>query len=241
MSRRKKYMILILVTVVIVFLITRPREWSPPMQGWYVGFDSIEEIHEMRRLAVEGSKAELLAFIEGTNNGENLIEDRRSVDYLIDMLNDTVLPVDSSWVSLSYESVLENIFVRYDVQEGISLSFIFEARDGDETFDEVTERLSANNTRSDITEEIATFSNRDDFEEDTFRIGHGVEAFAFYNQFGDYSIEEWKDGWGVTLSLNVNGIFISTSVDGAPTKERAFEILANVEFARGGGWFDNVE
>ena len=242
MSKKKKYIIsaLALATIVIIiFLMIRSDEWSPPTEAWWIRFESIDELNEAIRLSEVGNEAELLAFIEGTNNGENIIEDGRAVEYLVDILNDTILPVDTSWTSLSYNTFGGNIFVSYELASDIRLSFIFEARDGTETFSEMMAKDADDFIDIDITHEIKELSTSIDSNEDSLRIGHGVEAFAFYNEFGDYSIYEWEGGWEVRVSLNIDGVFASARIDRAPNQEAAFEILANVEFSRGGKWFDS--
>jgi len=240
MSKKKKVVISILILSVALtslFLLLRTPEWSPPSSDWWLAFDSIEEITEIRRLLNEGNQNDLLSFIEGTNNGENVIRNRRDIRYFLDIIDETVLLVDPNWVSLAYDFGI--VFVRYDLQGSGYLSFTTMPRGGDETFDEVMDRISVDNDFLDITAEITSFSNQNDFRETSLRIGNGVEALSFYNQFGDYSIREWEDGFEVRVSLNIEGISASIRIDNAPTLESAFEILANVEFARGGGWFDS--
>jgi len=222
-----------------VFL--RLNRWTPPREDWWPRFNSIEEIYELNRLAAEGSNEEFLAFVEKRNDRTNLIEDKRDMDYLIEIINDTMLSVDPNWGSFSYQYSDGRIFISYYKEDNVRLGFILRARNGDETFDEITERLATSDKRSNITEEIAMFFNPENFDENSIRIGNGVEAFSFYNELGHPSIEEWDDGWQVTLSLDVEGIFITALIDHAPTLEDAFEILANIEFSLGGGWFDGKQ
>ena len=244
MLKNKKYYILIMVLVVVVItvvLIRRTDQWEPPRTDWAIRFESIEEIEEIKRLLDEGSKSELLEFMEGINNGENIIESKRDMEYFLEIISDTFLPTDPNWVSLSYYYGLERIFIMYDIQDEVSISFIMRPRGGDETFEDAIQVDSEDFVDVDITKDIAAFSNLNNFDEDSLYIGNGVEAFSFYNQWGDYSILVREDGWEVRVSLNVDGIFVSARIDHAPTLEDAFEILANIEFSLGGGWFDDEQ
>ena len=245
MLKNRKYLIgavlwAVVALLFIIFIVGEP-EWTPPTEDWWIRFESVEEIEEVRRLLGEGSESELLEFIEGTNNGQNIVNSRRDMEYFIEMIDDTILPVDTSWISFSYNRSLGRIFVDYAVQEDIDLVFIMRPRGGEETFDEIIERASTDNTFINITEAITLFSNQLDLDDNSLHIGNSVEAFSFYNEFGDYSIYEWEDSWIVTLSLNVDGVLVSVLIDHAPTLESAFEILANIEFSMGGGWFDNEQ
>ena len=121
----------------------------------------------------------------------------------------------------------------------LELSFII--RSG-ESFEERTERTSMNYTRADVTAEVATFAEQGTFDDTSLRIGNGVQAFSFHRH-GDEegSIRETEKGFDVRVSLNVEDDFVSASVRNASTLESAFEILANVEFMKGGGWHNSEQ
>ena len=248
MSKNRKYLIgaalwAMIALLFIIFVVGEP-EWEPPTEDWWIRFESIEEIEEIHRLLDEGSETELLEFIAGTNSGDNLVNSRRDMEYFIEIIEETILPVSPNWVSLSYNHNLGNVFIMYDFQDTIILTFSIRPRGGDETFDEIMERINeiGNFTAfTDISETVASFSNRVDWDRNSLRIGNGVEVFSFYDQWGYYSIEEWESDWELRLSLNIDGYYAFASLSGAPDLESAFEILANIEFSMGGGWFDNEQ
>jgi len=241
MNKKRKVVIssLIVIAVTSLFFLLRTPEWSPPDPYWGLAFDSIDEINEIKRILDEGTRSELLQFIEGTNNGENVVKNRRDMRYFFDIIDESVLPSDLNWYSFSYMHSSKTLFVRYEVQPSIHLIVTTPAKGGDESFDEFTERTGANDRRSDVTEEISSLAVEDNFGEDSLRIGNGVKAFSFYDDWGDSSIQEIDTGFDVRVSLNVDGHFVSASVRNAPTLESAFEILTNIEFSLGGGWFDS--
>lgn len=213
-----------------VFLFVQLR-WSPPSPDWWLNFDSIEEINQIHQLYEERDNRALLAFIEGTNNGQNIIRNRRDMSHFLRIVDHALLPTDSGWTSFGYEHGLGDLFVRYNMYD-IALTFVIPAEA--EAFVEVTERTSASVTRVDITREIAAFVRQENFDETSLRIGNGVQAFSFHRRGDDEgSIQERGSGWGVGVSLDVAGNFVSARVSSAPSLEAAFEILANVEFARG--------
>ena len=231
--RRKKVIIPIILAVVVLvglllFFTLRTDDWEPPTQSWGLAFDSIEEINQIREFLDNRDERGLLEFIEGTNNGENIVNSRRDVEYFLELFDDIFLPIDSNWVDFSYNYTFGDFIIVYREHYSAELSFIIRP---EESFDEKIE-ANPNYTHTDITNEIAIFA--EEFDDTSLRIGNGVQAFSFH-RYGDEegSIRETNEGFDVRVSLNVERYFVHARVSYAQSLEEAFKILANIEFGRG--------
>ena len=238
--KKKQRIIMILIVAIIVgsvgllLAINASRQpasmWTAPASDWWLGFDSVEEINQIRQLLAEGNERDLLEFIDGTNNGENIVRNRQDVERFLGMLDEKILPIDSDWTRFDYLYSNSLFIIVYDKDDETELSFIV---DIEASFDERIE-FAPNYIRTDITDEIAAFANQEKFDATSLRIGNGVQAFSFHRD-GDEedSIQETEEGFDVRVELNVgDGNSVSGRVQFASSLEAAFTLLANAEFAR---------
>lgn len=233
MFKKKRVFISIAAVVIvaaILFFAINTLTWSPPSSDWWMSFESIEEINEIRRLVNDGTESELLEFIEGTNNGENVARNREDVQRFLRIFEDLLLPSDPNWTEFIYEYSMNDLIIVYNKSCGSELSFIIPIG---EMFEERMMENAENYIDTDKTEEIARFGKLENYNETDLRIGNGIQAFSFYRiRWSEYSIRETDEGFRASLSLDVDSHFITASVRYAPSLEAAFEILANVVFER---------
>ena len=232
--KKKKVVILILAVVLIVagallfFGLRSQDDWEPPMDGWWMSFDSIEEINRIRTLLKEGNESELLEFIKGTNNGENIVNSKRDVEEYLKLFDDILLPNDPNWTDCSYHASGNYLMISYIKPDGSDLWFMIYL---ESSFDDEMRKGAERNTDTDVTDKIAAFANQDN---KSLRIGNGIQAFSYHrHDEKEGSIRKTKEGFEVCVSLNVEGRFISAGAFKVPSFEAAYEILANVEFVRG--------
>ena len=236
MNEKKNVIILVTVVVLIALLLLlwseSHNDWEAPSGDWFLEFNSVDEIEYARGLLESGSTDDLIEFVREAGNGNNAIESERDMAYFFEILDRELLPVDSGWVSFAYEHSLGMFFIQYNLDEADELSFIITLG---ETFDRIIAEASDDHTLTDITDEIVEFRREENSDVSEFRIGNGIKAFSFYrHSTGLNSVRDDEDGFTASLTLDVEGHAISSTVSNATSLEIAFEALANAEFAKGG-------
>jgi len=251
MKNKKKVYILVLLTVLLgvsalVFFLTRAElppnkagvekettgvdmSESPGPPNIMLHFDSIDEMLQLR-VALENGNESALATMREYRPSWRSLESLEDVRAFFAVMDNAYLPLNSNWLSLSYipDYNRNYIDIMYAVG-GISIDGRFDYTFRILRHEEWSQRQleTARQEWIDITDEVYGYVRQDATNNSALRVGNGIRIYKNPNVSED-DIRLSRTQFG----LDVQGTFVEVLMFEI-SQETAFDIFANVEFARG--------
>jgi len=188
---------------------------------WTMSFRSVDELLWLHYL-LDGDEDTFLEFLHTTGDGGHQLRTREDALALFAALGQAYLPIDTNWSGLVYDNSKREISIIY-FDEGFVYSINI-CLDEEHFYSFIQPYEEAGREFIDITNELASRPRGEQIVDSSFRVGNGVQVTSL----GDEPESETH-----TFTLNINDINMWMLFVNAPGKSTVFEILANLEFARG--------
>lgn len=250
MTKKKVYIPALIVALLgiaaLVFSLTRPSPPpdEPPTQDYpaqspgpprrTISFNSFDEILQLRTM-LEYDDELLLTFLEDRRLLSFQRDDyghvldsamtRAEIETFFALIDNAYLPIDLDWGSWTYyaDPGINLINILYGVLQPGGFRHSFRIwLDTDVTHATLTE---VKNEWADITDELSLRRGQGSDSELVLSIGNGIRAYK--------SSEIDEEGIAAWFALDVQGTLVRVSISDAPNEDAMYEILANMEFARG--------
>jgi len=236
MSKRKLYILISLAVLGIVLLTgyfstseaEEEQYWHDlpfhvPTTEWVVSFDGAHELFELKQVFDGGDDHALLDFLEESNIPTHSIIQEQEVRDFFQVIERTYLPTGKEdWLFASYShDVMLSMTYTEDFEFVYMISITTNERFSRDSLDYSME------TALEITDALVSFRQDERRSESSLRVGEDI--FVFQTAAFDSS----DPSASARFFLDVQGTYVAMFFHGAPSEEHIFQVLANLEFARG--------
>jgi hypothetical protein len=235
------------------YVITAARQTNPPPlaqeHGQLLTFQSIDELLELRE-KITLNDEEFQAYMAEFRNFIHGINSKPAIEEFFQLMDNSYIPVDTGWWNLTYDPSFKTLCVMYHSDIGMRISIDlnesqpFNSREYLQKYESIkgyaevtSELMPFRHTDSDSVESGRMENNGFQLRNPDMRILRiENDTRVYQRELGEAEIEMDRQA-GMhrksAFDFNVNGFHVFVAIANAPDEAAEYEILANLEFAKG--------